>query len=504
MRRSYLALLAIIPATTACAEQAGTALTIYNQNFGVVRETIDLDLKNGATRIDYAGATMHLEPDSVILRDAKNGRNLQILEQSFRADPISQGLLLNLYEGKTIDFRVVQGDTEKIIKGKIIRSGYIPHYNAMSRYGQQYYQSQMYYSNNVGTGQPIIEVDGQLRFNLPGEPIFPALSDDSILKPTLSWLIQTNQPGKFPAELAYVTGGMSWEADYNCIAPESGDTLDITGWVTVDNQSGKTFENSRIKLVAGDVNKIQPDDRVAGMARRELALSASDAGAAVTSKAFDEYHIYTLARPTTLRDRETKQVEFVRAENVKSKRLYVYDGAWIDPQRWGYMNAESIRQNREYGSEGQPKIWVMREFKNEQTNGLGIPLPKGRMRFYRQDSDGQLEFTGENVIDHTPKDETVRVYTGDSFDIKGERRQVNFNANYDADWLKENFEIKVRNHKKEPVEVVIVEHLYRWSSWEIKENSDPFTKKDSKTIEFKVTIPPDAEKVVTYLAHYTW
>lgn len=483
------------------------AITIYNQNFGVVRETIDLDLKAGSSVVSYSGTTVHLEPDSVILRDARGGRDLTIVEQSFRNDPISQGLLLNMYEGKTIDFRVVQGDVEKIVKGKIVRSGYVPHVEAYQQYGAAYQMRQqlMAYGGGGGSSQPIIEVDGKLRFSLPGEPIFPALGDDSILEPTLTWKIETNQPGKFPAELAYVTGGMSWQADYNCVAPESGDVMNLTGWVTVDNQTGKTFDEAKIKLVAGDVNKIQPgQDQYLGMARREMAMESRAGGAMVTTKSFDEYHMYNLERPTTLRDRETKQVEFVRAENVRSKRVYVYDGAWIDPSRWGYMNYEQIRQNREYGTEKQPKIWVMREFKNDAASGLGMALPKGRMRFYRQDSDGQLEFTGENVIDHTPKDETVRVYTGDSFDLRGERRQVNFEANYDDDWLKESVEVKVRNHKKEAVEVVVVEHLYRGTNWEIEKNSQAFEKKDAQTIEFKVTVPPDGETVVTYLAHYTW
>jgi len=483
------------------------AITIYNQNFGVVRETIELDLKVGSSTVSHSGTTVHLEPDSVILRDARGGRDLTIIEQSFRNDPISQGLLLNMYEGQTIDFRVMQGDVEKFVKGKIIRSGYVPHVEAYQRYGSAYQMRQQmmaYGGGGYGASQPIIEVDGKLRFSLPGEPIFPALGDDSILEPTLTWKIETNQPGKFPAELAYVTNGMSWQADYNCVAPESGDVMTLTGWVTIDNQTGKTFDEAKIKLVAGDVNKIQPgQDDYAVMARREMAADAVG-GAAVTTKSFDEYHMYNLERPTTLRDRETKQVEFVRAENVRSKRVYVYDGAWIDPNRWGYMNYESIRQNREYGTEKQPKIWVMREFKNDAASGLGMALPKGRMRFYRQDSDGQLEFTGENVIDHTPKDELVRVYTGDSFDLRGERRQVNFEANYDDDWLNESIEVKVRNHKKEAVEVVVVEHLYRSLNWEIQKNSQGFEKKDAQTIEFKVTVPPDGEAVVTYTARYTW
>ena len=158
----------------------------------------------------------------------------------------------------------------------------------------------------------------------------------------------------------------------------------------------------------------------------------------------------------------------------------------------------------EYGVQSNPKIWVMREFVNSQKNGLGIPLPKGRMRFYRRDTDGQLEFTGENVLDHTPRDEMVRVYTGNAFDLKGERRRVQFNVDSSRKWIDESFEIKVRNHKKETAEIVVVEHLYRWVNWEITSKSNTYLKTDAQTIEFRVQAEPDTEKVITYTVHYTW
>jgi hypothetical protein len=225
----------------------------------------------------------------------------------------------------------------------------------------------------------------------------------------------------------------------------------------------------------------------------------------VTEKSFDEYHLYSLLRPTTLRDRETKQVEFVRSAGVKAERLYVYDGAWIDPNRYRGWNLENIRQDRDYGTKSNPKVWVMQEFKNTEANGLGIPLPKGRLRFYRRDDDGRLEFTGENVIDHTPKDEKVRVYTGNAFDVVGERSRTNFRLDsVKNEWMDESFEIKVRNHKKEPVEVRVVEHLYRWTNWEVRLASHKWIKTDAQTIEFRVTLPPDGEQVITYTAHYWW
>jgi hypothetical protein len=476
-------------------------LTIYNQNFAVVRVLVPLDLKPGGNPVRYADITAYLEPDSVILRDPTGARSLRILEQNYRADPVTETLLLSLNEGKTLDFLVQHGDRTDIVTGKIIRSGYMPP-PQFSTVAYPYYPGQ---GNPQVSQSPIIEVDGKLRFGLPGTPLFPTLADDTILKPMLNWVLESDKPGPMTAELSYVTGGMSWDADYNLIAPEKGDQLDMVGWVTIRNQTGKSFQDARIKLMAGTVNKIQP--RMA-----TVFLSAGGWGAGigggpapqVTEKPFEEYHLYTLQRPTTLHDQETKQVEFVRASGIKSARIYVYDGLKLDQNRYQGWNMDSIRQNSDYGTESNPDVWVMREFTNSEANHLGIPLPVGRLRFYRQDSDGHLEFTGENEIKHTPRDETIRAYTGSAFDIKGERRRTNYQIDNNNRTLDESFEIKLRNHKNEPVVVRVVEHLYRGMTWEISAKSDTYLKTDSQTIEFRVQVAPDSEKTVTYSAHYTW
>jgi len=480
---------------------ADPALTIYNQNFAVVRETLPLDLKSGNNSLRFSDATAQVEPDSVILRDPTGRRTVQILEQNYRNDPVSQDRLLNIYEGKTIEFLVRNPDgTERVVNGRIIRSGYVPHYPAMSRYGAQYQANQMSMASN-GAGQPVIEVAGKLQFSLPGQPIFPALGDDTILKPSLDWILYSAQPARFDAELSYVTGGMSWSSDYNIVAPETGDTLDLVGWVTLDNQSGKEFDHARIKLMAGDVSKIQPQNQPAMVFSSGGVLGGVAQGPQVTQKEFEDYHLYSLPEPTTIHDRETKQVEFLRASGVQSKRLYVYDGARFE-QQYGYTDVRNIQQ---YGTQSNPHVWVMREFANTLANHLGVPLPQGRVRFYRRDQDGQIEFTGENQIEHTPKDETVRVYTGNAFDITGERRQTKFQSQMQpGGWLDEAFEIKLRNHKKEAATVRVVEHLYRWSNWVITQESEPHRQTDSKTIEYEVTVQPDEEKTLTYTAHYTW
>lgn len=469
---------------------AEPALTIYNHNFAVVRDTLPLDLKAGLNETRYADMVSQLEPDSVILRDPAGKVKFRILEQNYRNDPVSQELLLSLFEGKTIDFFVKEPNKpDAVVQGKIIRSGY---QSPGQRPGYGYPQP----------AQPVIEVNGKLQFRLPGEPQFPSLGDDTVLNPTLAWKLESPKEAKLDAELAYVTGGLSWEADYNAVGPEKGSVVDLIGWVTIKNESGKTFREARLKLMAGDVNKVHPGERL-GMfgAAKAAGYRKEDQAVPVSEKTFDEYHLYTLANKTTLRDRETKQVEFIRASGVKMERLYVYDGTRLN----GWREGMTIGDNSNYGQESNTKVAVYREFKNSEENHLGMPLPKGRVRFYNQDSaDQSLQFVGENNLDHTPKDELARLYTGDSFDLVGEHKRTDFQVDTDHNRASESFEIKVRNHKKEPVEIRVVEHLLRWLTWEIKAKSQNFEKKNTQTIEFRVPLKPDEEKTVTYTVGYSW
>lgn len=430
-------------------------LTIYNQNFAVVRETIPLDLKQGVNEVKYDGATLSLEPDSVILRDP-SGAPLQVLEQNYRNDPVTQGFLLSLFEGKTIDFYVREPNKpDRTVKAKVIRSGYAP----------------------AGSSEPVLEIEGKVRFGLPGEPVFPSLGDDTILRPQLVWKIASEKGLKTDAEVGYVTAGLSWEASYNIVSPEKANTIDLVGWVTVHNQSGRDFYEANIQLMAGDVQRIEPEkDKML----RGRAVAFAEAAPAVSEKAFDEFHLYTLQRPTTLRDRQTKQVEFVRGSGVASEVVYVYDA-----------------------TRNPTKVAVRREFKNTKENGLGFPLPKGRVRFYRTDG-AQLQFTGENQIDHTPADELVKIQTGEAFDLVGERKRTNSNIDNANKRGDESFEITLRNRKQEPVTIRVVEHLYRWNNWEITEKSDPFTKTNSNEVEFRVDLKPGQERKLTYTVHYSW
>ena len=445
---------------------ADPALTIYNGGYAVVRETLPIDLKSGINQVSFAGVTAQVEADSVILRDVAGKAEFQILEQSYRNDPVTQAMLLSLFEGKTLEFnRRETNKPDRLIVGKVIRSGFVP--------GGRFVE-------------PIIEVDGKLQFSLPGSPLFPSLGNDNILKPTLNWKLNSASSGKIDAEVAYLSNGFTWEASYNLVATDKSDLLDVVGWVTMNNQSGMNFNDAKIKLMAGDVNRVQTSHVNAfGGAAGGRAMMAE---AVVTEKSFDEFHLYTLGNPATLRDKETKQVEFVRASGVKAERIYVFEGS-------GYSRR---------GSSAAGKVQVYREFKNSEVNKLGIALPKGKVRFYSQDGDRQLEFVGENQIDHTPKDELIRVLTGNSFDLVGEHRMTNSTKD-DANRIETlTLEIKVRNRKKEPVEIRVVEHASPDGNWTLTAQSQPHEKKDATTFEFRVPLKPDEEKTVTYTIRYTW
>lgn len=484
MKFNTLIPLALLAASGASAQPA---VTIYNGNFGVVRDTVSLELEKGLNEASYSGVTTQLEPESVVLRDPSGVVDLSVVEQSYRGDPVDQTRLLQLFEGQTIQFLKVLDGREVVVDGTILRApGQVMQKNSRGNS----YQT---------TLQPIVQVEGRLMTQLPGTPLFPALGDDSVLLPTLSWKLHSSAATNLDAQLSYLTYGMSWKADYNLVLPEVGDELALTGWVSLENNTGRSFDDAKIKLMAGDVNKVVQGGAVDPFARRSVALASvvADESYAVEEKKFDEFHMYSLPLPTTLRDRETKQVEFVRAEAVQTSKLYVYDG--FPGYRLGGLNV-----NQNYGQNSQPDVAIYREFKNSEENGLGVPLPAGRTRFYRMDSDGQLEFTGENTIDHTPKNEQVRVYLGNAFDLVGERTRTDFTKHRSQDQMTESFAIEIRNRSDEAVTVQVVEHLYRWVNWELLQHSHAYTKTDAQTIEFPVTVEPDATVTVSYTVEYAW
>lgn len=500
MRKS-LFLVAVLAFPLAHAQQANqpVALTIYNQNFAVARTSIDLDLHNGVNEITTTNVTRRLEPDSVILRDPSGRRAIHVLEQNYDGAVVTQEWLLQKYEGKTIDFQVSTPQGPQTVQGKIIR--------APSLRPAEYLNGQ--YVNAVNT-QPLIEVNGRMEFQLPGLPVFPADTNGLLLKPTLRWQINAERAERFTAELAYATSGMDWEATYNVVVPDAGDVTgpekaDVLGWVTIHNLSGTDFPAASIKLMAGDVAKIQPQGYGAGfgMATGAVMVNAAPMAPQVTQKPFDDFHLYDLHRTVALRDGETKQVQFLDATGVTVHRSYIYNGAATAQLQPIY--AGNVNQNQGYGLDnGNTKVNIVEEIKNSESNHLGMPLPAGRVRLYRHDADSQMEFVGESIINHTPAEETVKLITGSAFDLKGMRRQTDFNVDYNRHEVRESFEIKVTNQKQQPVEVAILEPMYRGVNWEITSKSSDYTKLDSRTIQFPVQVPAKGETTLTYSVRYTW
>jgi hypothetical protein len=486
--------LALTPSTPAQQGGAGpVALTIYNQDFAVARTTVDLDLKAGPNEVTTTNVTSQLEPDSVVLRDPTGKVAFKVAEQNYDAGVIDQPSLLEKFEGKTIQFS--QGRTPDgqpiTVTGKIIRAT----------------------SNNQ---QPLIEVNGLMQFQLPGTPLFPSSTDGLLLKPTLRWQIDAPRSPHLPAELAYITRGMSWQATYNIVAPESTNVtgtehVDLTGWVTIQNNSGTDFPEARIKLMAGDVAKLR-ETLISGRAFGAAdAISFQNAmpTPAVTQQAFDDFHLYDLNRTVSLASSETKQVQFIEAAAVAMDRVYEYDGAIRQP---GYNLCPGCHNDQpSFNTNSNTKVSVHAEIKNSTANHLGMPLPAGRIRLYRRDASGQMEFIGEGTINHTPAEETVKVPVGSAFDVTGERKQTDFHIDTRAHTIDESYEITVKNQKTTPVHVAIVEHMNRGQNWQLTEEtvdniapSTPDTKRDSSTIEIPLTVPPAGQTKITYSVRYTW
>lgn len=464
-------------------QASGTALTIYNNDLAVVRTSVDLDLKQGANEVTTTKVTSQLEPDSVVLRDPAEKHPVQVLEQNYDAALASQSWMLQKYEGQTIDFQVVHGDRVETVQGKILRAP------AM---------------DGSDGNTPLVEVNGKMQFKLPGLPLFPASTDGLLLKPTLRWQIYSKDAAHFPAELSYLTRGFHWNATYNIVASESAastsgeEAMDLVGWVTISNNSGTEFTDARVKLMAGNVN-VSPLPLLVRAGRPQM-LAATQSPAKVTQKAFDDFHLYDLNRQVTLRDRETKQIEFLSATNIPVQRKYVYDGAEGLP--YGY--SEEAYMQSSYGLQNSKQVRVEQEFVNSKQNHLGLPLPAGTMRFYRRDTDGQMEFVGENTINHTPEGEKIHLSTGTAFDVTGDRKRTSFKSDAASRTIDESYSITVKNAKEKPVNVDVVEHLFRAANWDVVEKSSDFTKNDSSTVTFPITVPAHGQQTVSYTVHYSW
>lgn len=491
MRMSLLGLLMVTLALlgTVAAE---TSLTIYNNDFAVIRDTLKLDLHAGPNQVRYPDVALYAEPSSVILRDPTGKTELRIQEQAFRGGAINQETMMGWFEGQTIDFLRYDEGKPHVIQGKILRAGRVRTDNSSSSTGEQ----------KTPSVQPMIDVNGKVQFELPGTPLFPSPGPEQATKPEFAWTIVTPQPTQLEAEIAYTAFAINWSADYNIIASEDSDTVQVLGWITIDNQTGKSFENAKVKFVAGMTAKLDP------RAKAAPRTSSSDPNERVVvtgsyirmdPKQLDEYYVYTHPAPITVRDREQKQVQFLAAEGVQSKKVFSYYG----PANDAHPSANSADLSSDVNVESVNRINVVREFSNSSANHLGMPLPRGRMRFFRRGADEQLEFIGEYDSSGTPADEKVEATTGFAFDLVADRTRTSFEVDPAKHTATESFEIKLRNHKKEPVEIRVTEPASRWHSWEVTAKSDPFTKKQGDKLEFNIPVKAGEERKLSYTIRYT-
>jgi len=489
----------------AAAAHAETALTIYSSaqpgaispefyrpvpgqgvpsatqvpGYALVRDDREIKIKQGRSQLSFTDVAALIDPTTVTFASLSDPAT-RVLEQNFQFDLVSTQKLLQKFIDRQITVDKPNGNTIVPITGTLLSAtdGIVLRGNDGSIYSMPAYSSVK----------------------------FPDLPGGLNTQPTLVWDLQSPTGGTHKARVTYQTGGVTWWADYNLIWNEGADAnsglLDLSAWVSVINQSGASYSDARLKLVAGDVQRVQPEAD-ARMFRREALAMAAAAPAAqdgFVQKDFFEFHLYTLGRKTTLPNNSTKQIElFDQAKQIPAKKILLYYGA---PAPYWYPSPAT---DRDLGVQMNKKVDVYLEFKNDKQFGLGVPLPAGRLRVSKlDDADGSLEFIGEDKIDHTPKDEQVRIRLGSAFDVVGERRQVNFAVDTNARWLEEEFEIKLRNHKPQPVDVVVKENLYRWSNWKILTKSHNFVKEDARTIDFPVRVEKDGQTVVRYKVRYTW
>lgn len=445
--------------------------------YAVVREVRNVNLPQEHSVIKFSDVAALLDPTTVQFKSLTAPKSTKVAEQDYQFDLVSQQKLLEKYIDKKITVEKLSGDKTEQVEGTLLST-----------------QGGITLKNDTGQISAL---------NNYASIHFPELPGGLITKPTLVWSIFTDNPGMHKAEVSYETKGITWWADYNLIYHEGKDagsgTVDFGSWVSIVNQTGGTYNNAKLKLIAGDVERVQ-SMRGAGFggnmdANKPMAMAA--AAPVFAEKTFFEYHLYTLDKSVNLPDNSTKQLELIPAtSNIPVEKEFVYHAGEAE---WN----GGIYAQQDYGaSEGNKKVEVFLKLKNKKENGLGVPLPAGRIRVNQRDDDGALEFIGENIIDHTPRNETVTIKLGNAFDVVGERRQVKFSTT--AHTSQEEIELKIRNQKKQTVQVRVVENMYRAANWNISENNIDFNKDNAHQVSFLVNVEPEKEQIVTYTVHYNW
>lgn len=453
------------------SENKTVELTVYNNDLALVKETRPLTLTLGLNEIRYTNVAALIDPTSVRFSSRTSPTDTRVLEQNFEYDLVGAEKLSEKYVDQPIEVITEDGS---VYQGKLLN----------------------------GIGDIILMTDDGKVSVLRREQIrtfnFPALPDGLITRPTLVWTVDTEKAGAHTTDVTYLTHGIGWRANYVLLLAKDEKSLDLNGWVTLDNRSGVAYQDARLKLVAGDIARatemgVEKMDYVALEAPRAAAP-----GPQVSERGFFEYHLYEVNRPVTVRNNQTKQIEFVTSAGITATKFFVYDGSGISFGGYGPVYDQG------YGSAGRTKVNVMLEFTTGKDNNLDAPLPAGVVRIFKPDEDGGPLLIGEDAIDHTPKGEKIELYVGDAFDIVGERTQTDFKRLGDK-VVEETFKIVVRNRKESAVEVRVTEHLYRWSQWEIVQASDKgYSKLDAQTIEWRVPVKANDYAEITYTVRYSF
>jgi hypothetical protein len=442
--------------STDLGDQTGIALTIYNVNLGLVKDQRELRMPKGTEELKFMDVASEIIPTSVHIKSLVQADSLRVLEQNYEYDLLNPQKLMDKYVGKEVKLYQKNPYTEReeIVDATLLSTN----------------------------GGPIFKIGDGITFGYPGRIIFPGVPDDLISKPTLLWLLENNLSSPQKIEASYLTNGINWRADYVVILNDRDDRADLSGWVTVDNKSGATYKDAQIKLVAGDVNRVK-DQVMYEQAMRKVAGAAMSPEPQFREEGFFEYHLYTLQRKTTVKENQTKQISLVNADDIQVKKELVFRGA---PYYYRSSYGEGIPNQ---------KVGVYVEIANKKENNLGIPLPKGTVRVYKKDSEGSLQFVGEDAIDHTPKDEKLRLKLGDAFDVVGTRKQTDWRK-IAYDTYEAAYEITLRNHKKEDVVVRVIEPIP--GDWTMLSSSHAYKKTEASTAEFSIPVPKDKESKLTY------
>lgn len=432
------------------------AVTVYNGDLGLVRDQREITLDRGVFSLPFRDVAARIDPTSVAFRALDHAGAVAVLEQNYEYDLLTPAALLEKYVGEevTLITTTPEGE-ERSVTAKLL-------------------------SVQGGT---VYQIGDSIALNPPGRVVLPNVKGDLKATPTLVWTLASDRSGAEPVEVSYLTGGLSWKADYVATLGSDDRTMEWGGWVTVDNQSGTTYPNAKLKLVAGDVHRAPSENekRYAALAMAEAAV-ARDA-ASFEERTFFEYHLYDLPRPTMIKHNQTKQIRLMETSRIGTDKRYVLAGA-----RYYWTQA--------YGGETGLKIGVYQEFENTKKNGLGIPLPAGVVRIYKADADGTLQLVGEDRIDHTPKDERVKIKLGEAFDLVAERRQTDFRVISSGHLYEAAFEVVIRNHKDEDVTVRVIEPLP--GDWRMLQRSHDYEKLDAFTVAFDVPVEAGGETTVTY------